>query len=164
MQLEDIIVRPIRPNDNAEMAKIIRASLVEFNAAKPGTVYYDPTTDTLFELFRDTPNCFYSVAEINGNIVGGAGIYPTEGLPAHTCELVKMYLKPEVRGIGLGKKMIEQCITIAQSMGYTQIYLETMPELKKAVTVYEKLGFVYLNGPLGNSGHHGCDIWMLKQI
>jgi len=39
-----------------------------------------------------------------------------------------------------------------------------MPELKKAVSVYEKFGFTYLDGPMGNSGHNGCDIWMIKHM
>ncbi|MDX1954779.1 MAG: GNAT family N-acetyltransferase [Chitinophagaceae bacterium] len=75
-----------------------------------------------------------------------------------------MYLVPEVRGMGLGKKMIETCFDNAREMGYKNIYLETMPELEKAVKVYEKLGFEYLPGPLGNSGHFGCGKWMLKAI
>ena len=45
-----------------------------------------------------------------------------------------------------------------------KIYLETMPELKQALHVYEKFGFEYLNGPMGNSGHTGCSLWMLKEI
>lgn len=44
------------------------------------------------------------------------------------------------------------------------MYLETMPELKIAVPMYEKLGFTYLNEPQGNSGHGGCDIWMIKDL
>jgi putative acetyltransferase len=66
--------------------------------------------------------------------------------------------------MGLGRFMIDQCILTAKEKGFTQIYLETMPELKKAVSVYEKFGFHYLNGPMGNSGHNGCDIWMLRNI
>ena len=38
-----------------------------------------------------------------------------------------------------------------------------MPELKQALSVYEKFGFEYLKGPMGNSGHTGCSLWMLKQ-
>ncbi len=30
-----------------------------------------------------------------------------------------------------------------------------MPELRKAMSVYEKFGFKYLDGPLGNTGHFG---------
>jgi len=39
-----------------------------------------------------------------------------------------------------------------------------MPELKQAMKVYEKFGFNYLNGPMGNSGHTGCSMWMLKEL
>ncbi len=75
-----------------------------------------------------------------------------------------MYLKPEARNLGLGKKLIDTCLEFAKGLGYIQVYIETMPELRKAVSVYEKYGFQYLNGPLGNTGHFGCDVWMLKKI
>ena len=149
--------------DNAALAIIIRESLAEFGANKPGTVYYDPTTDNLFELFR-TAGSIYFVAEENGSILGGAGIFPSPGLPAGVCELVKMYLRRDARGSGLGRLLINQCLEEAKNMGYKQVYLETMPELKQAVKVYEKFGFEYLNGPMGNSGHFGCKLWMLKKL
>ena len=50
-----IQIRPIEPKDNIDLAKVIRGALEEFGANKPGTVYFDPTTDALFELFN---NCF----------------------------------------------------------------------------------------------------------
>lgn len=157
-------IRPIAQADNKAMATIIRTALTEFGANKPGTVFYDDTTDHLYELFQSTPLSAYFVAEKNGELIGGAGIFPTEGLPANTCELVKMYLHKSARGMGLGRYMIDQCILTAKEKSFTQIYLETMPELKKAVSVYEKFGFHYLNGPMGNSGHNGCDIWMLREL
>ena len=160
---EDVVVRPIEPGDNPLLADIIRKTLAEFGANHPGTVYYDPTTDALYELFR-TPRSAYFVVEHEGKIAGGGGIYPTDGLPADTCELVKMYLLPEARGKGMGRAMIERCITEAQIQGFGRIYLETMPELNKAVKVYEQFGFHYLQGPMGNSGHNGCDIWMLRKL
>jgi putative acetyltransferase len=162
--MNNIVIRTIVPSDNAAIATIIRAALTEFGANKPGTVFFDESTDHLFELFSSTKGSIYFIALQNDKVVGGAGIYPTEGLPAGICELVKMYLSKEVRGLGLGKMMIEKCMDAARQLGYQQMYLETMPELRKAVTVYEKFGFVYLQAPLGNSGHDGCDIWMLKTI
>jgi putative acetyltransferase len=39
-----------------------------------------------------------------------------------------------------------------------------MPELKKALSVYEKFGFSYLQGPMGNTGHFGCALWMARDI
>ncbi len=162
--MNEVLIRHIEPNDNAAIATIIRQSLEEFGANKPGTVYFDDSTDHLFELFRDTPHSVYLVAIQNNELVGGAGIYPTHGLPDYTCELVKMYLHKDVRGIGLGRQMIDACLSWAKNNGFTEVYLETMPELRKAVTVYEKFGFTYLNAPLGNSGHNGCDIWMKKEL
>ncbi len=158
-----INIRNLRKEDNPVLAKIVRGTLAEFGANHPNTVYYDPTTDTLFEVFQ-TPRSKYFLAEINDAIVGGGGIYPTDGLPDDTCELVKMYLSPQARGLGLGRMLIEKCIQAAEENGFRKIYLETMPELKQALSVYEKFGFKYLNGPMGNSGHTGCSLWMLKEI
>jgi len=159
----NITIRPIEKKDNAALAKIVRDTLAEFGANHPGTVYYDPTTDTLFEVFQ-WDGAGYFVAEIDNKLMGGAGIYPTDGLPAGTCELVKMYLLPEARGLGLGKTLIEKSLALAKDNNYGYVYLESMPELKKALTVYEKFGFTYLKGPMGNSGHFGCELWMLKKI
>ena len=162
--MQETIIRPIQVTDNAAMANIIRKSLEEFGITRPGTVYYDESTDHLFELFQSTPASAYFIAEQNGVIIGGAGIFPTDGLPAGICELVKMYLLPNVRSMGLGRRMINICLEVAKAKGYHSIYLETMPELKKAVSVYEKFGFGFLDAPMGNSGHTGCDIWMLKKL
>ena len=157
------IIRPIQPADNPVIAKIIRDTLTEFGANHPGTVYYDPTTDALFELFRQEKSV-YNIAEIDGKIVGGGGIFPTAGLPADTCELVKMYLLPEARGTGLGTQLINRCLEQAAANGFSKVYLETMNELKAALKVYERLGFNYLTGPMGNSGHFGCPLWMMKEL
>jgi putative acetyltransferase len=75
-----------------------------------------------------------------------------------------MYLAPEARGKGLGKQLIEKCLAFAASYGYKQVYIETMPELQKAMSVYEKFGFHYLDGPMGDTGHYGCSVWMLKDL
>jgi len=156
-------IRAIRPSDNPTLAGIVRNTLAEFGANKPGTVYFDSTTDALYELFKQ-PGASYFVVEIDGKIAGGAGIYPTQGLPPDTCELVKMYLIPEARGLGLGRTLIEKSIELAKDLGYRKIYLETMPELRQALKVYARFGFEYLTQPMGNSGHTGCSLWMLKEL
>lgn len=159
--MKEIIVRTIEEGDNAAIASVIRKTLEEFGANHPGTVYYDESTDTLFQLFHQTPRSVYFIAEKDGEVVGGGGIFPSPGLPDDTCELVKMYLLPQVRGIGLGKKIIQQCIAFAKENGYQNIYLETMPELKQALKTYEKFGFEYIDHPMGATGHFGCELWML---
>jgi putative acetyltransferase len=159
----EVSVRPIQPADNAFIAKIIRNTLVEFGANHPGTVYFDATTDDLFALFQ-TKKAAYNIAIAGAEIVGGGGIFPTAGLPAGVCELVKMYLLPAARGTGLGTRLINICLQQAKENGFNKVYLETMNELKPALKVYERLGFRYLTGPMGNSGHFGCPLWMLKEL
>lgn len=159
----NIRIRPIQSSDNLELAIVVRNTLAEFGAARPGTVYYDTSTDTLSELFN-MPLSAYFVAEADGKILGGGGIFPTEGLPEGTCELVKMYLLPEARGIGLGRTLIKHCLQAALDNEFKQVYLETLPELHLALKIYEKFGFEYLSAALGNSKHFGCGLWMLKNL
>ena len=161
--MSPVTIRTIQPADNPALAIIIRNALAEFGANKPGTVYYDATTDALYGLFRQ-PGSIYYVAEAAGELIGGAGIFPSPGLPEGTCELVKMYLSPAARGKGIGKMLIDKALEFAGEAGYRNVYIETMPELRKAMLVYEKFGFKYLDGPMGNTGHFGCDVWMLKEL
>ena len=161
--MKKIYIRPIREADNAIIAAIIRKILIEFGANKPGTVYFDQTTDNLFQLFSIADSAYY-IAEADDKIVGGSGVFPTPGLPEGCCELVKLYLLSEVRGQGLGLLLMERCFQKAIDFGFTHMYLETMPELRTAIGLYEKAGFSFLPGPLGQSGHFGCDLWMIKNL
>src|SRR5689334_1257748 len=113
-------IRLITPSDNVPLAKVVRGTMAEFGVNKPGTVFFDPTTDALYELFQ-APGAIYFVAEMNGEILGGAGIYPTPGLPEKVCELAKMYLLPKARGHGLGRTLIEKCLAAAKEKGYEKI-------------------------------------------
>ena len=158
-----MLIRKIVSSDNSTMAEIIRAALLEFNAAKPGTVYFDETTDALTELFQQKRSAYF-VIEIDHEIAGGAGFFPTKGLDENTCELVKMYISKKFRGNGYGQTLLERCISEAIKNGYKKMYLESLPELKNAIAMYEKNGFKPINHSLGSSGHNGCDIWMIKKL
>jgi putative acetyltransferase len=161
--MSELTIRRIALEDNQAIAVIIRSTLKEFGANRPGTVYYDETTDHLYELFETTKSAYF-IASLDGSIVGGAGVFPTKGLDDETCELVKMYLLPNSRGKGYASVLIDQCIKTAKEFGFKKIYLESMPELKTALSMYEKKGWKYLSHALGNSGHDGCGLWMLLEI
>jgi putative acetyltransferase len=161
--MDTLLIRAIQPADNKDIASIIRNTFREFGLDRPGTAYFDTALDDMYGNFQ-VPGSRYHTGLINGRIAGGGGIYPSPGLPENTCELVKMYLSAAARGQGLGRQLIEECLTFAEEYGYRQVYLETFPELQKAMSVYEKYGFRYLDGPMGNTGHYGCSIWMLKDL
>lgn len=158
-----MLIRKIVADDDAAMAAIIRNSLLEFDAAKPGTVYFDETTDHLSNVFTENRSAYF-VVETDNEIAGGCGFYPTRGLPEDTCELVKLYISRKYRRNGYGQTLLQKCMQEAKKKGYEKIYLESMPELANAIAMYLKNGFEKIAGPLGNSGHTGCDVWMLKKL
>ncbi|MDU1904741.1 MAG: GNAT family N-acetyltransferase [Dysgonomonas sp.] len=161
--MSDIIIREIEEKDNKALAILIRSVFEEFGAFKEGTVFSDPTTDALFQYFN-IPDAQYWVAEEDNTLLGGCGIYPTDKLPKGCAELVKFYLSPQARGKGIGSKLISQTIDTALTLGYNQLYLESFPEFGNAVKLYERLGFKYLDGAWGNSGHFACTIHMVKDL
>jgi putative acetyltransferase len=163
MDINVITYRNIEERDNKELADLIRTVFREFKIDRPGTVYFDPTTDNLYRLFR-TPGSVYWIAEEKGIMAGGCGIYPTPGLPEGCAELVKLYLLPQWRSKGIGRALMEKCFESARGLGYKQLYLESLPELSKAVSMYIKAGFNHIPHALGNSGHFGCNIWMVKDL
>lgn len=153
----------IQLEDNSKIAKVIRDVLKEHGVDKPGTVFTDPTTDDLYHLFQ-TPRSIYWIAKMNNEVIGGCGIFPTEGLPSGCSELVKLYVASEFRGKKIGYHLMEICFNSAKELGYNQLYLETLPELSKAIGLYKQVGFKSLSKSLGDSGHFACDIWMLKDL
>ena len=156
-------IRTIESKDNPALAKIIRDIFIEFDAPRIGTVFSDPDTDRLYEVFQH-PGSAYFLAEENGEVLGGCGIYPTKGLPEGCAELVKFYLSPNARGKGLGKFLMDRSIEAAAQLGYKQVYLESFPQLATAVSMYEKAGFRLLPAPMGNSGHYNTTLWMLLDL
>jgi putative acetyltransferase len=163
MSNQTITFRTIEERDNRELAELIRKVFREFKIDRPGTVYFDPTTDDLFRLFS-VAGSQYWIAEEDGVIIGGCGVYPTPGLPEGCAELVKLYLDASYRGKGIGWRLMEKTFESARQLGYKQLYLESLPELGRAISLYEKAGFRMLPSSLGNSGHFGCNIWMLKDL
>lgn len=159
----NVKIRPVTASDDVYLAPIIRGALIEFNANKPGTVYFEDSTNHLSKLFS-IPRAAYFVVHEGDTVAGGAGIYPTEGLADDTCELAKMYLAPPFRKMGYGNLLMNRCIEEARAFDYKYLYLETMPELKAAIAFYRKTGFYHLDAPMGNSGHTGCDVWMRMEL
>ena|ERR1043165_5042936 len=161
--MENLRIRKVNKEDNPYLADIIRVAFDEHNAPKQGTVYSDPTTDHLFQLFQH-PGSVLWVARAGRKILGCCGIYPTPGLDPDCAELAKFYILQEARGKGVGRGLMLQCIKSAKELGYKRLYLESLPHFNKAISMYESSGFKSLTGPLGESGHTSCNIWMIKDL
>lgn len=106
----------------------------------------------------------YYVVETDQGVLGGSGIGPLVGADAHICELKKMYFRPELRGLGIGREMLDICLRDAVELGYRVCYLETLFSMSAARKLYRAAGFEPIPAPLGKTGHHGCDSWMTRTL
>ncbi|WMI67619.1 GNAT family N-acetyltransferase [Mangrovimonas sp. YM274] len=158
----NIVIREIKREDDAQVAKMIRAVLIEFGVPKVGTAYADSALDCMTETYGASKTIYYVLDDL-GKVIGGAGIAPLEGEEG-ICELQKMYFLPEARGTGLGSDMMATCLNKAKEFGFEKCYLETLPYMKAATKLYAKAGFEPLEGPLGNTGHYSCNVWMIKNL
>lgn len=154
-----INIREIKIKDNKEIADVIREVMPEFGADGPGFAITDPEVDKMFEAY-DSEGCIYYIAERDGKVYGGAGIAPLNGHGSENqkiCELQKMYFKKEIRGLGIGQKLMDLCLDFARSYGYEGCYIETLTGMDHAKKLYLKNDFEKINAPLGNTGHFSCD-------
>nr|WP_294774911.1 GNAT family N-acetyltransferase [uncultured Flavobacterium sp.] len=156
-------IREIQKEDNQSIAAVIREVFISDNFPKTGTAFADVQLDFMFETYNK-PKAIYFVLEIEGKIVGGAGVSQLENSTENICELQKMYFLQEARGKGIGSQMIQKCLEKATEFGYEKCYLETLPEMLAAQSLYKKMGFEYLCAPLGNTGHTTCPVWMIKEL
>lgn len=89
------------------------------------------------------------VAEESGRVVGMAAYHRHT---AARCEMKRLYVKPECRGMKLGEKLVEEIIAHARKAGYKEMVLDTIIPLQSAIHLYKKAGFTecepYYNNPM----------------
>jgi putative acetyltransferase len=158
-----MVIRAIKKTDNPTVAKVVRQVLEDLGVPKVGTAYADKALDMMYETYQK-PKSEYFVLEVNGRILGCAGIAPLDHYDGLVCELQKMYFLEEARGKGYGEKMMQVCLQKAREFGFEQCYLETMPYMKAAQKLYAKTGFTYLDGPMGDTGHYACPVHMILDL
>jgi len=152
----------IRP-DNPYLAIVIRGVLKEMKVPTKGTAYADKELNNMYQSYN-VPRSKYFVVEFSNQILGGAGIMPLNKGAKNVCELQKMYLHPKARGKGVGSNLLKLCLSFARENNFSLCYLETMPYMLDAQKLYKKNGFVYINNPMGDTGHYSCPVWMTKEL
>jgi ribosomal protein S18 acetylase RimI-like enzyme len=64
-------------------------------------------------------------------------------------EMKRLYLRPDHRGSGIGRKMAQRVIEDARVIGYHTLRLDTIPQMKEAISLYRSLGFREISPPPG---------------
>ncbi len=159
----ELSIRPIRNEDDAAVATLIRTVMPEFGAKGPGFAINDPEVDRMSSAYRGRRSAYW-VVEQRGRIVGAGGFAPLEGGDQDTCELRKMYFYPEVRGLGIGEQLIDLALAGAKRAGFKRCYLETLGNMAAARRLYEKKGFSPLEKPKGTTGHFGCNSFYERKL
>ncbi len=155
----DYFIRRMEKADNPYIENIIATVMTEFGAVGPGYSIEDPEVKDMFTAYQIQGSCYF-VCGIAENILGGGGIAPLNGGADHICELRKMYFLPEIRGLGLGRKLLSECISFARQAGYRSCYLESLERMEAARGLYTSFGFKPLDTSWGTTGHSKCDTYM----
>jgi len=71
-----------------------------------------------------------------------AGCVALRPIDSKTCEMKRLFVRPERQGLGLGRMLAARVIIEARTIGYATILLDTLPSMQSALRLYEKLGFV----------------------
>ena len=124
---------------------------------------------TMYEASLDTDLCFQQfeaeLAELPGDYAGPSGCLLLASLgnrpagcvalrrfDAAICEMKRLFVLPEFRGLGLGRQLVNAITTVACELGYDRMRLDTLPSMKKAIAMYESLGFIdiepYYSNPI----------------
>lgn len=82
------------------------------------------------------------LVENNGTVLGCGGLRRYD---SQSAELKRMYLRPELRGQGLGQRLLDTAIAAAAEAGYRSIRLDTVPSMVAAIALYRKNGFEVLD-------------------
>jgi len=159
----EVELRRIRKRDEPAMARIIRDVMTEFGATGTGYSIEDPEVQAMYDAYLG-PRAAYFVALRAEKVVGGAGVAPLEGGDDDVCELRKMYVLPEVRGLAVGRRLLEACLDAARERGFRRCYLETLAHMSRAQRLYEAFGFARLDAPLGATGHFKCNAWYAREL
>ncbi len=152
------VVPATTPEDWAEVERLIREYLdglpfevdfqdVEAELADLHAVYGQPGGAALLVRLGD------------GRAVGVVGVRRFDQRDA---ELKRMYLEPAARGRGAGRLLAEVSISVARSLGYRRLLLDTVARLGTAIAIYEALGFVeiepYRHNPLEDARYFALDL------
>lgn len=160
----DVFYRTIQPSDNAQLAQLVRVSLKKYGLDIPGTAYYDPNLEHLYEYYTAMPEArnYFVALNAEGAVVGGIGVDRFEQVEG-CAELQKLYVAEDWQRHGIGMSLIRMLEQEARRLGYEKIYLETHSNLKEALSLYEKAGYRQIERP-EYAVHETMDTFLIKDI
>lgn len=147
------MIQLVTADDVPEVVQLVAETLAEFGLQFGNGSLTDDELHQLPGSYSAGGGAFW-VARHGGTLVGTAGMFK---LSATIFELRKMYLRPAVRGLGHGKRLLDTAVEWTRTQGATHIVLDTMEKMKRAIAFYEAHGFqrddAYIRGSRCSRGY-----------
>jgi GNAT superfamily N-acetyltransferase len=130
----DILLRPFESGDETAFRELNESWIRKYFAIeeKDSEVLNDPLTYIL------KPGGHILMAVHAGSPIGCCALLPMEG---DCFEVAKMCVSEELRGAGIGRRLLYHVVEYARSIGARRLYLETNTKLTNAIHLYEAVGF-----------------------
>lgn len=127
--------------ESLQQIAIVRELFLEYAQSLGFSLCFQGFDEELAELPGDyaPPRGRLLLASFGDQAAGCAALH---SIAVDSCEMKRLYVRPQFRGRGLGKILAEQIIADARQMGYRRLRLDTVePKMKTAVAMYRRLGF-----------------------
>lgn len=129
--------RPAVSADTTAVRDLVFGVLREYGFT-PDPKGTDADLDDLELSYGRRGGAFELLVDQEGRLLGCVGLYPQGGT---TAELRKLYLRPEARGQGLGRRLLAHALDVARGQGFEVVELQTASTLDRAVAMYRRAGF-----------------------
>lgn len=138
MNRSEIVIRKATNDDCERVIRLVSSVLEEFQLPfEPGSK--DADLADIERMYIQAGGWFEVIEDQSGRLLGSYGLFPLNDI---TCELRKMYFLREIRGVGLGREILERAVRHARRLGFKKIVLETTSVLERAIHLYKTFGFV----------------------
>lgn len=155
--MEHFTFRTVTNKDTEKIISLVKTILPEFNLT------YSPETSEqdlqdIEGTYTKNGGAFEVIENLQGEILGTVALLKIDN---DRCKMRKMYVHSHYRKNGLGHALLKRAFYIAKTLGFKEIVLETVHNMKAAIHLYEKHGFQKIDGQTSSPR---CDIVMSKKI
>jgi len=151
----------IRDAASEKDIEVVRELFLEYQAAIGVNLCFQSFGEELATLpgAYSRPSGRLMLAFDGPNILGCVGLRPLDGTD---CEMKRLYVRPQGRGLGVGRVLVTTVLDEARAVGYRRVLLDTLPPMREAIALYRSLGFAdaapYRDNPVEGALYLALDL------